>query len=82
VAALATSPVDLIKTRVMNQIAGPNNKLIYRNSYECLVKTVGKEGLLGLYKVCLFYLHYCLYVGVFSKLDPNWTTHNCYFRCK
>lgn len=49
VAALATSPVDLIKTRVMNQIVS-SEPLIYKNSFDCLIKTVSKEGLLGLYK--------------------------------
>eukprot|EP01127_Copromyxa_protea_P004380 TRINITY_DN14243_c0_g1_i1.p1 TRINITY_DN14243_c0_g1~~TRINITY_DN14243_c0_g1_i1.p1 ORF type:complete len:296 (-),score=55.93 TRINITY_DN14243_c0_g1_i1:17-904(-) len=45
--ALVTSPVDLIKTRIMNQEAG---NLKYRNSFDCLVKTMRAEGPLGLYK--------------------------------
>ncbi|XP_038047766.1 mitochondrial substrate carrier family protein ucpB-like [Patiria miniata] len=50
--AVTTSPVDLIKTRVMNQrIKGiPKNERMYRNGLDCLLKTVKSEGWVGLYK--------------------------------
>ncbi|KYQ89105.1 mitochondrial substrate carrier family protein [Tieghemostelium lacteum] len=52
VAATTTSPVDLIKTRIMNQPFDPvtGKGLLYSSNYQCLVKTVKAEGLLGLYK--------------------------------
>ena len=51
VVALATSPVDVVKTRVMNQKKGAQgNPLGYRNTWDCIVKTVRAEGPLGLYK--------------------------------
>ncbi|XP_022101204.1 mitochondrial substrate carrier family protein ucpB-like [Acanthaster planci] len=50
--AVTTSPVDLIKTRVMNQqIKGiPKSERRYQNGLDCLIKTVKSEGWLGLYK--------------------------------
>lgn len=62
VAAMATSPVDLIKTRVMNQIVSAGEPLLYRNSYDCLIKTVSKEGLLGLYKG---------FIGNWARIGPH-----------
>ncbi|XP_030829418.1 mitochondrial substrate carrier family protein ucpB-like [Strongylocentrotus purpuratus] len=52
VAALATSPVDVIKTRVMNQKIKdlPVEKRAYKGSLDCFLKTVKSEGLYGLYK--------------------------------
>jgi len=50
-AALVTSPMDVIKTRIMNQKLGPNGEnLVYKGTIDCLVKTVQSEGFLGLYK--------------------------------
>ncbi|KAL3853599.1 hypothetical protein ACJMK2_017135 [Sinanodonta woodiana] len=47
VAALTTSPVDVVKTRVMNQchITKP-----YSSAFDCFWKTLKTEGPLGLYK--------------------------------
>ncbi|KAI0210399.1 Mitochondrial substrate carrier family protein ucpB [Lamellibrachia satsuma] len=45
-AALTTSPIDIVKTRVMNQ----HLKNTYHNSFDCVVKTLRTEGLLGFYK--------------------------------
>lgn len=39
-------PADVVKTRMMNQ----GEKAMYRNSYECLVKTVRFEGVRALWK--------------------------------
>ncbi|XP_071478063.1 mitochondrial substrate carrier family protein ucpB-like [Diadema antillarum] len=52
VAALATSPVDVIKTRVMNQkVKGvKSDQLVYKGTLDCFVKTVRCEGIYGLYK--------------------------------
>jgi len=51
VAATLSSPADLVKARVMNQ---PHDEcgraLVYKNSIDCLVKTVKNEGFLALYK--------------------------------
>ncbi|KAF2074568.1 hypothetical protein CYY_004114 [Polysphondylium violaceum] len=51
VASVATSPVDLIKTRIMNQpIDQHGNGTLYKSSFDCLVKTFKAEGIKGLYK--------------------------------
>eukprot|EP01132_Coremiostelium_polycephalum_P004738 gene4738-5914_t len=51
VAALVTSPVDLIKTRIMNQPIDENGKgRLYKSSLDCMIKTFKAEGILGLYK--------------------------------
>ena len=52
------SPVDLVRTRVMNQPKDANGKpLLYRGTLDCILKAVKSEGVLGLYKGFL----------------PNWT---------
>ena len=48
--ALVSSPVDVVKTRVMNQKVEGKNGTLYRSAIECLVKTLRTEGLMGLYK--------------------------------
>ena len=51
VAASLSSPADLVKARVMNQPFDDHGRpLLYKNSVECLVKTVRNEGFFGLYK--------------------------------
>ena len=51
VAASLSSPADLVKARVMNQPFDDRGRpLLYKNSVECLVKTVRNEGFFGLYK--------------------------------
>ena len=51
-ACLASSPVDVIRTRLMDQrrLLKPKGPLIYRNSWECGLSTLRSEGPLGLYK--------------------------------
>ncbi|KAF4377644.1 hypothetical protein G4B88_006924 [Cannabis sativa] len=46
-ATALSCPADVVKTRMMNQIEGV---VVYRNSYDCLVKTVKIEGLKALWK--------------------------------
>lgn len=41
-------PADAIKTRMMNQ--GKEGKAMYRNSLDCLIKTVKHEGVIALWK--------------------------------
>jgi len=50
-AAVLSTPADVVKTRVMNQARHKNGcGLRYRSSVECLIKTVHQEGLHSLYK--------------------------------
>ncbi|CAF0826429.1 unnamed protein product [Brachionus calyciflorus] len=52
-AAIAATPIDVIKTRVMDQRNlkdNSNNSVIYRGSIDCLLKTVKSEGPLALYR--------------------------------
>ncbi|CAH2007645.1 unnamed protein product [Acanthoscelides obtectus] len=50
-AALLGTPADVIKTRVMNQpFDEKGSGILYKNSLECLKKTVGEEGFAALYK--------------------------------
>jgi len=53
IAALAATPIDVIKTRLMNQkkLKGNiNSAHIYKGSMDCLVQTVKHEGFFALYK--------------------------------
>ncbi len=47
VAAAVTSPVDVIKTRIMNQSM---RGILYANTLDCFLKIVKLEGPFGLYK--------------------------------
>ncbi|XP_057950030.1 mitochondrial uncoupling protein 3 [Malania oleifera] len=49
-ATALSCPADVVKTRMMNQAAGEEAKLMYKNSYDCLVKTLRFEGLRALWK--------------------------------
>lgn len=50
-AATALScPADVVKTRMMNQATGKEGSVGYRNSYDCLGKTVKIEGLGALWR--------------------------------
>lgn len=45
------SPIDMVRTRYMNQKKDNNRKpVLYRGTFDCIMKTVRKEGLFGLYK--------------------------------
>ncbi|XP_007018201.2 PREDICTED: mitochondrial uncoupling protein 5 [Theobroma cacao] len=50
VAAVASNPVDVIKTRVMNMKVEPGKALPYNGAIDCLMKTVRREGFRALYK--------------------------------
>ncbi|KAK6933648.1 Mitochondrial substrate/solute carrier [Dillenia turbinata] len=53
VAAVASTPVDVIKTRVMNMKAAGEKRVAaptYSGAFDCLVKTVRSEGFMALYK--------------------------------
>ncbi|XP_058099962.1 mitochondrial uncoupling protein 4-like [Magnolia sinica] len=50
VAAVASNPVDVIKTRVMNMRVGEGEKPPYAGALDCAVKTVRSEGAMALYK--------------------------------
>lgn len=50
VAAVASNPVDVIKTRVMNMKVEPGAEPPYAGPLDCAIKTVRAEGPLALYK--------------------------------
>lgn len=43
-------PADVIKTRMMNQAASKEGNVMYKSSYDCLVKTIRIEGFRALWK--------------------------------
>jgi hypothetical protein len=45
--ALTTSPIDLVKTRIMNQ---RHDNILYNGIIDCFIKTYKAEGFKGLYK--------------------------------
>ncbi|XP_057958962.1 mitochondrial uncoupling protein 5 [Malania oleifera] len=50
VAAVASNPVDVIKTRVMNMKVEPGEAPPYAGALDCAMKTVRSEGPMALYK--------------------------------
>ncbi|GAV59243.1 Mito_carr domain-containing protein, partial [Cephalotus follicularis] len=50
VAAVASNPVDVIKTRVMNMKVEKGNAPPYKGALDCALKTVRAEGPMALYK--------------------------------
>ncbi|XVF17336.1 hypothetical protein REPUB_Repub10bG0111900 [Reevesia pubescens] len=50
VAAVASNPIDVIKTRVMNMKVEPGQKPPYAGALDCAIKTVKAEGPMALYK--------------------------------
>jgi len=49
-ASVASNPIDVVKTRVMNMKVTPGEAPPYRGAWDCAVKTVRAEGPLALYK--------------------------------
>lgn len=49
-ATTLSCPADVVKTRMMNQSSVKKCETLYRNSYDCLVKTVKFEGMMALWK--------------------------------
>lgn len=43
-------PLDLVKTRLQNQIVGPNGERMYKSMFDCFRKTYRAEGYFGMYK--------------------------------
>ncbi|XP_051207995.1 mitochondrial uncoupling protein 5-like [Lolium perenne] len=50
VAAAASNPVDVVKTRVMNMKVAPGAPPPYAGAVDCALKTVRSEGVMALYK--------------------------------
>ncbi|EEF39962.1 mitochondrial uncoupling protein 3 [Ricinus communis] len=49
-ATALSCPADVVKTRMMNQAASQEGQVIYKSSYDCLVRTVKVEGIRALWK--------------------------------
>ncbi|KAK6641124.1 hypothetical protein RUM44_012827 [Polyplax serrata] len=43
-------PLDLVKTRLQNQVAGPGGKKMYSSMLDCFNKTRASEGYFGMYR--------------------------------
>ncbi|XP_076040968.1 uncoupling protein 4A isoform X3 [Oratosquilla oratoria] len=51
VSAILGTPADVMKARIMNQPTDEHSRgLLYRNSLDCLLKTIQNEGFMALYK--------------------------------
>ncbi|XWS25362.1 hypothetical protein CRYUN_Cryun27aG0062400 [Craigia yunnanensis] len=50
VAAVASNPLDVTKTRVMNMKVEVGRPPLYNGAVDCLMKTVRSEGFRSLYK--------------------------------
>jgi len=50
-AATTTSPVDVVKTRMMNQAKDSRGRpKVYKGTTDCFIKIIKHEGIFGLYK--------------------------------
>eukprot|EP00405_Crypthecodinium_cohnii_P035839 CAMPEP_0206536328 /NCGR_PEP_ID=MMETSP0325_2-20121206/6686_1 /ASSEMBLY_ACC=CAM_ASM_000347 /TAXON_ID=2866 /ORGANISM="Crypthecodinium cohnii, Strain Seligo" /LENGTH=309 /DNA_ID=CAMNT_0054033523 /DNA_START=128 /DNA_END=1053 /DNA_ORIENTATION=+ len=49
-ASLCSTPADVAKSRIMNQVQNPDGSWPYRGTLDCWAKTVKQEGFLSLYK--------------------------------
>jgi solute carrier family 25 uncoupling protein 27 len=49
-ASLASTPADVVKTRLMNQSTAPGAEPLYKGTVDCFIKTLRAEGVRGLYK--------------------------------
>lgn len=51
ISATTTSPIDVVKSRYMNQNFHPNGAgMMYSSTLDCFIKTIKSEGVYGLYK--------------------------------
>lgn len=50
VASVASNPLDVVKTRIMNMRADQGRLPIYQGALDCSIKTVKAEGVMALYK--------------------------------
>jgi len=64
--ALTSNPIDVVKTRMMNQrnISGNASQHIYTGTTDCFIRTVKSEGFMALYKG---------FIPTFVRLGP-WNT--------
>jgi hypothetical protein len=63
IATVITNPLDVIKTRIMNQQKQSSHEgIIYKNSFDCAIKVLKTEGLLGFYKG---------FIPYFARLGPQ-----------
>ncbi|KRZ31335.1 Mitochondrial uncoupling protein 4, partial [Trichinella pseudospiralis] len=49
-AAITSTPVDVVKTRMMNDAKVAVSERFYKSSIDCLLKTISNEGFFALYK--------------------------------
>jgi len=50
VAALTSNPIDLAKSRLMSMKADERGQMPYTGTFDCIAKTIRREGPLALYK--------------------------------
>eukprot|EP01132_Coremiostelium_polycephalum_P009881 gene9881-12122_t len=52
VASLVTSPIDVVKTRIMNskKSSVPGGSIVYKSTWDCFAKTFKSEGVAAFYK--------------------------------
>ena len=50
VASICSTPADVAKSRIMNQVAAADGSVMYRGTLDCWRKVVTQEGPLALYK--------------------------------
>lgn len=79
--AMATTPLDVVRTRMMSQTSGP--QALYKNALDCAVKTVSREGPTALFKglaprcvllgpsSAVFFLAYEASKSFFRRRDPQ-----------
>lgn len=49
--SLCSNPVDIVRTRIMNESLSPNKtEMIYKNPFSTFFKILKHEGFFGLYK--------------------------------
>ncbi|KAF9111843.1 hypothetical protein BGX27_004377 [Mortierella sp. AM989] len=81
VCSVSSAPLDVCKVRIMNQpVNSAGQGVLYRNTIDCAIKTVQREGPLALYKgfsMCWLRLgpHTMLSLMIFEKLR-NWVGLN------
>ena len=48
--AATVYPIDLVKTRLQNQVTTIADEVLYKNSFDCFKKVLKFEGIRGLYR--------------------------------
>jgi hypothetical protein len=62
VATVLCNPLDVIKTRIMNQKKGEHGMVVYKGSFDCAAQILKTEGPMGFYKG---------FVPFFARLGPQ-----------